>query len=134
MTTVNNPISKALATAIPSLYIIESGIAKMAGMAPVVQDMIKAGAEQYIIPLGIAEIVLAVLFMIQKTLRVSLIGLSCYFSGSVAIEISHGGNGIFPLLLLVLVWISAFVRDRYFFTVQVKEDNRLYGPGSMNIE
>lgn len=134
MTTVNNSISKALATAIPSLYIIESGIAKIAGMTPVVQDITKAGAGHFILAPGIAEIVLAVLFMIKRALRLALIGLSCYFSGSIAIEISHGGNGIFPLVLLVLVWISALVRDKYFFTMQVEKDNRLYGPGSMNIE
>jgi hypothetical protein len=134
MTTVNNSISKALATAIPSLYIIESGIAKLAGVAPVVEDIIKAGAGNLIIVLGIAEIVMAVLFMIKKTLRLALIGLSCYFSASLALEISHGGNGIFPLVLLILVWISALVRDKYFFRMQVNKDNRIYGPGSMNIE
>lgn len=128
MTTVNNSISKALATAIPAIYIIESGIAKIAGVAPVVHEITKAGMGQFIIILGIAEIVLAVLFMIKATLRLSLIGLSCYFSGSIAIEISHNSNGIFPLIILMLVWVSALVRDRHFFGMQVKKDSRLYGP------
>jgi uncharacterized membrane protein YphA (DoxX/SURF4 family) len=129
MTTVNNSISKSLATAIPSLYIIESGIAKLAGVAPMVQEIQKAGMGQFAIAAGIAEIILGIVFMLRKTLRLALIGLSCYFSGAIAIQFSHGGNGIFPLIILLLIWVSALVRDKYFFSVQVKRDNRLYGPG-----
>jgi hypothetical protein len=134
MKSVNDSIKRSLATAIPSLFIIESGVVKIIGIAPVVNELSKAGMGQFIVPLGITELVLAILFMVKRTLRLALIGLTCYFSGAIATEISHDGNGVFPLLLLVLVWISALIRDKYIFRMPVKKDNGYYGPRPMDFQ
>src|SRR5688572_3092841 len=111
MTTVNSSITRALASAIPALFIFESGIVKIVGISPVIPEITKAGMADLVIPLGIVESLLAIFFMIGKTMRFALIGLTCYFSGAIAAEISHGSSGVFPLIVLILVWVSALVRD-----------------------
>jgi uncharacterized membrane protein YphA (DoxX/SURF4 family) len=121
MTTVNSSIRKAIATAIPGLFIVESGIVKIVGLAAVVQDLSKAGLSDFAVMLGVIEVVLAIFFMIGKTMRIALIGLSCYLSGAIATELTHGSNGIFPLVLLTLVWISTLIRDRYIFRMPIKK-------------
>ena len=132
MTTVNSSISRAIAIAIPALFIVESGIVKIVGLATVMQDLSKAGVADFALALGIIEIVLAVFFMIGKTMRLALIGLTCYFSGAIATELTHNGNGIFPIVLLIFVWISALKRDKYIFRMPIKKDNGYYGPKPMD--
>ncbi len=99
-----------LAVAMPAL----SGIMKLVGAPQIVDGMAKVGVGNYLILLGIMEITFAGLFAYPKTMKIGFILLSCYFAGALATELSHGTpfNALTPL---ILIWIAAFLRDKYIF-------------------
>lgn len=101
-------------TAMAVLMTVFSGIMKLAGGEEMVTALTKVGVIDYVIWLGLMEIVFALLFVYPGTLKLGFILLSCYFAGALATELSHQGplNALIPL---VLVWIAAFLRDRSIF-------------------
>lgn len=111
-------------TAIASLLILLSGVMKLAGNEAVVKTLSNAGVGDYIIVLGLMEIVFTVLFLFPKTMKIGFILLSCYFAGALATELSYGMsfNAFTPI---ILIWIAAFLRDRSIFLGSPKEVNKL---------
>jgi hypothetical protein len=97
-------------TAIAALMVVFSGIMKLTGSEEIVATLSKVGVGEYLLPLGLMEIGFTALFIYPKTLRIGFILLTCYFSGAIATELSHGTafNAVIPL---ALIWISAFLRD-----------------------
>lgn len=91
-----------------------SGIFKLTQSAQVMDSLHKVGVGQYATVLGCMEIGFSLLFLYPKTMKLGFILLSCYFAGAIATELSHGTpfNAIMPI---VLVWISAFLRDKTTF-------------------
>ena len=101
-------------TALASLLVVLSGIMKLAGGADISASLTKVGVLDYQIPLGLMEIGFTALYIYPKTMKIGFILLSCYFAGALATELSHGipFNALLPI---VLVWISAFLRDKSIF-------------------
>jgi len=83
--------------------IVASGIGKLLAASRVVETLTKFGVDQYLPILGIMELVFAGLFIFPKTMKLGFILLSCYFSGAMAAELSHGGMTISPVIPLVLL-------------------------------
>lgn len=75
-----------------------------------------AGLEKYNPSiLGLMEMVFIILFAIPKTMRIGFILLCCYFAGAMATELSKDGSILNPGIPLVLIWITAFLRDSAIF-------------------
>jgi len=93
---------------------ILSGVMKLTGSPEIMEAMAKVGVGKYVNYLGMMEIVFAALFIYPKTMKLGFILLSCYFAGAIATELSHGTpfNAVTPM---VLIWIAAFLRDKYIF-------------------
>lgn len=93
---------------------ILSGVMKLTQSPEIVATLNKVGVGQHILALGAMEIGFAALFIYPKTMKIGFILLSCYFAGAIATELSHGTafNAVLPI---VLIWISAFLRDRTTF-------------------
>lgn len=108
-------IVNIVATTIPSLLILGSGIGKLFGPPGMVEGLAKYGVAQYMTVLGIMEIVFGALFIIPSTMKLGFILTSCYFAGAMAAELSHGGITISPVIPLVVLWIAAFIRDKSIF-------------------
>jgi hypothetical protein len=91
-----------------------SGVMKLAGGAEATEMLTAIGVGPYVVLLGLAEILFAVLFAVPKTMKIGFLLLSCYFAGALATELSHQLplNAVGPL---VLVWIAAFLRDSSVF-------------------
>jgi hypothetical protein len=106
-------------TVIAALMAIFSGIMKLSKNEEVVTTLAKVGVEKYLTYLGLMEIGFAALFLYPKTMKLGFILLSCYFSGALATELSHGTplNALVPIML---VWVAAFLRDRSIFLGEVK--------------
>jgi hypothetical protein len=100
---------------IPAALIMVSGIAKLAGVAPVVETLTKLGVGRYLHLLGVMELVFATLFVIPATMHLGFILASCYFAGAVATELSHDALKVNPFVPLILLWIGAFIRDPSIF-------------------
>jgi hypothetical protein len=94
--------------------VVFSGLIKLIGGEEVIKTLTPLGVVAYTKGLGIMEITFAVLFAFPKTMKIGFILLSCYFAGALATELSHG-LPFHALMPIVLVWIAAFLRDRYIF-------------------
>ncbi|MCF2502022.1 DoxX family protein [Dyadobacter sp. CY107] len=99
-----------------------SGVMKLSGNPDVVKMLDTVGVGQYRMLLGIAEIAFAALFAFPKTMKIGFILLTAYFAGAMATEVSHHMmiNALTPL---VLIWIAAFLRNRYIFLPAHDQDN-----------
>ena len=104
-----------VATAIPSLMIAASGTVKLLALPEIVEAMAKYGVAEYMTILGILEIVFVVLFIIPATMQLGFILTSCYLAGAMAAELSHGELTAGPVILLIVLWIAAFIRDKSIF-------------------
>jgi hypothetical protein len=89
-----------------------SGLSKIFQVEMVTERLNRLGVGKFMIALGIIELVLAALFISSRTMKLSFILLSCYFSGAIATEISHSGNFIVPFIFMVLIWTASFIRER----------------------
>ena len=102
-------------TAIASLLVIFSGIMKLTGNPDAVKLLTAYGVGDYINLLGIMEVVFALLFAYPLTRKIGFILLSCYFAGAMATDLSHGADISHPLMPMVLIWVAAFLSDKYIF-------------------
>ncbi|HMI66912.1 MAG TPA: DoxX family protein [Cyclobacteriaceae bacterium] len=105
-------------TGIAGLLILSSGIFKLSGAPMIVEGMTKLGVGPYIPLLGTMEIVFTVLFVFPKTSKIGFLLVISYFAGALATELSHGNPILTPILILVLVWVAAFLRKPEIFIDQ----------------
>jgi len=103
---------------IAGLLILTSGIMKLSGAPVIVEGMTKLGVAPYIPLLGTMEIVFTVLFLFPKTSKIGFLLVTCYFAGALATDLSHGNPITTPILILVLVWVAAFLRKPEIFIDQ----------------
>ena len=98
-----------------TIMVITSGLMKAIHLAWSVEGLVKFNLPHSATTLGLMEITFGVLFVLPKTMRIGFILLSCYFAGAMATELSHDGSIFNPLIPLVLIWITAFLRDSSLF-------------------
>ncbi len=91
---------------------------KLAGAQQIVDGMTKLGVGPYIPVLGTMEIVFTGLFLFPKTSKIGFLLITCYFAGALATDLSHGNPIVTPVLILVLVWVAAFLRKPEIFIDQ----------------
>jgi hypothetical protein len=101
-------------TGLAVLITAYGGVMKLIGPKEVIDALVRVSVDEYRILLGLMEITFATLFVFPKTLKAGFILLSCYFAGALATELSHGVpmNALLPI---VMIWISAFLRDSSIF-------------------
>jgi hypothetical protein len=104
-----------IVTSIASLMVIFSGVVKLIGPKTVTDKLTDVGVGNYIIWLGLMEVVFTLIFIYPKTMKIGLLLLSCYFGGAIATELSHSGPAANAVLPLVLIWVAAYLRDRSAF-------------------
>src|SRR5258706_4146148 len=114
---VKNAIAWTLA-GIAGLLILTSGILKLTGAPMIVEGMTKLGVGPYISLLGTMEIVFTALFLFPKTSKIGFLLITCYFAGAIATDLSHGNPIVTPILILVLVWVAAFLKKPEIFIDQ----------------
>ncbi|HEX6333283.1 MAG TPA: hypothetical protein VFZ78_03590 [Flavisolibacter sp.] len=98
-----------------SLAIIAAGVAKLIPVAGLVTIYARLGLLDYMPLLGVTEILFAIVFLIPATMRHGLLLLTGYFGGAMAVEFSHGNVFLVPAIILSLVWLAAYLRDRSVF-------------------
>jgi len=98
-------------TAITVMILAISAFVKIFHVRPISDDLQKVGVGKFMILIGVVELSLAILYIARRSLKLSFILLSCFFSGAIATEISHGGNFVVPAMFLALVWVATFLRE-----------------------
>lgn len=116
MTAKTKRIVSIIVMAIPTLVLIAGGVMKVLGAEPesVMQVLTKAGFGDYIIPLGLAELIIAALLIYPKTIKIGFLLASCYLGGAMGVEIS-GGQPLASSIFLVILWIGMFIKDKEMF-------------------
>ena len=116
------PVSKKrlwagrIMSALPALFLLVDGIAKLAKPAPVVEGTVKLGyPETVIVPLGIILLTCTILYVIPRTSVLGAILLTGYLGGAVATHVRVGDplftHVLFPVYLGVLIWGGLYLRD-----------------------
>src|SRR5438128_3329414 len=103
-------------SALPSLFLLVDGAAKLVKPAPVVEGTVKLGyTESVIIPLGIVLLTCTILYVIPRTSVLGAILLTGYLGGAVATHVRVGDplftHILFPVYLGVLIWGGLYLRD-----------------------
>lgn len=102
---------------LPALLMIFSAVLKFAAAPQMVDGLTKVGfLPNFPLPaLGLLEIASVALFLIPKTWRIGFYLLCGYLGGAGAIEIV-GHQPPTALVLLALIWIGVYLKDRLMFT------------------
>ena len=113
------PVSKKMLwagrimSALPVLLLVFSAVAKLMKPASVVEGFVRLGyPESLILPIGVLELVCAVVYAIPRTSIFGAILLTGYLGGATA-TLVRGGEAFFaPVVAGVLVWGGLFLRDQ----------------------
>lgn len=98
-------------TGIAALMVTLSGIMKLSRKPEIVAGLTKMGVGAFLPVLGIMEILFTVLFLVPLTMKIGFLFLTAYFAGAMATDLSHGSPIKNSTMVLVLIWIAAFLRD-----------------------
>ena len=102
-------------SALPILFLLFDGIAKLFKPAFVVEGTLKYGyAESVIIPLGIVLTLCTILYAIPRTAVLGAILLTGYLGGAVNTHVRAGEGWfpiLFPVIFGVLLWGGLYLRD-----------------------
>lgn len=107
-------ILTVLVTVLAAGVVLLSGVMKLTQLPQATETLQKMGVAEYVFLLGSMEIAFTVLYLFPKTMKLGFILLSCYFAGALATELSHH-SALVALVPLILVWLSALLRDRFIF-------------------
>lgn len=102
-------------SALPTLFLLFDGIAKLFKPAFVVEGTLKFGyPESVIIPLGVVLTLCTILYAIPRTAVLGAILLTGYLGGAVATHVRASGSAfeiLFPVIFGALVWGGLYLRD-----------------------
>jgi len=100
--------------ALPSLMLLMSSFMKISGAEQMVVNLTNAGFGNFILLLGLVELLSIVLLWIPKTRNIGFFLVCSYLGGALAVELAHGTQPTAAILLTV-IWVGVFLRDRSLF-------------------
>jgi hypothetical protein len=103
-------------SALPALFLIIDGAAKLFKPAPVIEATVRLGySENAIIPIGILLLICTVIYLIPKTSVLGAILLTGYLGGAVATHV-RAAEGVFPVVFPIIIggllWLGLYLRNR----------------------
>ena len=112
------PVSKKMhwagriASALPVLMLLFSGVMKLLKPAAVVTEFGRLGyPESVILGIGILELLCTVVYLIPRTAVLGAILLTGYLGGATATHVRVGDPFIFPVIFGALLWLGLYLRD-----------------------
>jgi hypothetical protein len=115
-----NKILKWAASILAAMIIAAGAFMKLTDQPQLVDVFSKTGLLPYMKLLGAAELVFVSLFLWSRTIRVGFFLLTGYFGGAMAVELSQHVFFIMPAVILAIVWLAAWLRDRALFATAYK--------------
>jgi chromate transport protein ChrA len=107
---LSNIAAWVIAGLLTALYLF-SAYGKLSN--PAQMEAMKLGDWSVIIAIG--EIVSALLFLIPKTSKYGTLLLSSYMGGAIILHMTGATSIVMPAVILILVWVVAFLRDPKMF-------------------
>ena len=97
---------------LPVLLMVFSAVVKLMKSAPVVEGFQKLGfPDRAIVPIGITELLCAVIYIIPQTSVLGAILITGYLGGATVTQLRAGESIIAPILVGVVAWLGLFLRD-----------------------
>lgn len=104
-----------IVSALPVLFLLFDGGAKLVQPAPVVEAMVKLGYPASVIfSLGVVLLVPTLLYIIPRTAVLGAILLTGYLGGAVATHVRAQGSWLtilFPVFIGALIWGGLYLRE-----------------------
>ena len=97
-----------------SLLLVYGALMKIAGSEQMVAGLSSAGLGNFIKLLGTVELLSVGLFLFPRTFKVGFLLITSYLGGALSIELASGKPPV-AAVLLVVVWVSAYLRNKYLF-------------------
>jgi hypothetical protein len=97
-------------TGLLALLLIASAAAKLFRAEPAVKGFTDFGLGDYILLIGVGELVSAILFLIPRTNSLGLLLLSAYMGGAIVTHMQHGESFVAQSVILLLVWVAGYLR------------------------
>ncbi len=97
-------------TGLLSALFIASAAGKLLGGEQVVKMMGEWGLGNYVLLIGVGELVSALLFAIPKTHSLGVLLLSGYMGGAIVTHMQHGESFVIQSVILALIWVVGFLR------------------------
>ena len=115
--TVKVPIAAHVLAGVVTLAMLASAGAKLSGAQPIVENFGKFRLEAFITPIGVIELICAVLFAIPKTSSLGTLLVTGYFGGAVVAHLTTDDlpGVIAPLAIGALAWVANYLRNRRMF-------------------
>ena len=99
-------------SALPVLMLVLSSSMKLSHAPAIVEGFAKFGyPEATLLPIGIVELLCAVLYAIPRTSVLGAILVTGYLGGAVSTHVRAGEPFVMPLLLGVFAWGGLYLRD-----------------------
>lgn len=103
-------IAAWILTGLITLVFVANAVAKLTKASPVVEMFDKWGLSNYVLLIGVGELVSAVLFLIPRTTSLGVLLLSAYLGGAIVTHMQNGEPYFGPAVLLLLVWVAGYFR------------------------
>jgi hypothetical protein len=90
--------------------LIFTGSQKVLGSIPP-ETLVMFGLGEQSRLVGAGAILTALLLLIPRTLSLGILLASSFWGGAICIHMAHDDPYVFPVVLLILSWIGAFLRE-----------------------
>ena len=102
-----------IVSAIPVLFLVSSGIAKLVQPAPILQGFAQIGfAQSLVVRLGILELICTAVYLIPRTSVLGAILLTGYLGGATVTHLRVSDpKFVAPVILGVFLWGGLFFRE-----------------------
>jgi hypothetical protein len=99
-------------TLAPAGLLIMSGLMKLSGAEMVTTGFAKQGFPEGVhIPIGIAEVASAAIYLVPQTTVLGAILLTGYMGGAIATHVHVGEPFIIHIVIGVVIWLGLFLRE-----------------------
>lgn len=100
-------------SAVPAFLVLAGAIPKVLKLAPIVAAFRQNGfPENLVVPIGIIELVCAVVYLIPRTRVLGAILMTGLLGGAIVTNLRVGNPALIaPLILGIMVWGGLFLRD-----------------------
>lgn len=102
-------------TILLSLALVASAAMKLSGSKEVIEGFTKWGLADWRVIIAAGELAGAALFFIPQTKNFGALVLSGYLGGAIMAHMCHGEAFTAPAIFIVLVWITAGLRQPELF-------------------
>lgn len=98
-------------TAMVTLILLGSGVAKIAGAPKMVDPLVHAGIPRTaIVPIALLELLCLAVYLIPRTTGLGTLLLTGYFGGATVTHLIGGESVVPPLMIGLMIWAGAYLR------------------------